>query len=73
MLYKYTAYVFDEIRIIFKPLMIAIFRICLLPKMRLPVDLEGRFTGYKCQIISDGFFSWLNFSLKGNEKKNSFV
>ena len=37
---------FDEIRIIFKPLTIAIFQLCLLPKMRLSVELEGRFTGY---------------------------
>ena len=48
MLYNYTAYVFDEIRIIFEPLTIAIFQLCLLPKMRLSVDLEGRYTGYKC-------------------------
>ena len=38
---------FDEIRIIFEPLMIAIFQLCLLPKMRLSVDHEGRFTGYR--------------------------
>ena len=38
---------FDEIRIIFEPLTIAIFQLCLLPKMRLSVDLEGRYTGYK--------------------------
>ena len=37
---------FDEIRIIFKPLTIAIFQLCLLPKMRLSVDLEGGYTGY---------------------------
>ena len=37
---------FDEIRIIFEALTIAIFQLCLLPKMRLSVDLEGRFTGY---------------------------
>ena len=35
-----------EIRVIFEPLMIAIFQSCLLPKMRLSVFLEGRFTGY---------------------------
>ena len=40
-------YLFDEIRIIFEPLRIAIFQLCLLQKMRLSVDLEGRFTGYK--------------------------
>ena len=39
---------FDEIRIIFEPLAIKNFQLCLLPKMRLSVDLEGRFTGYKC-------------------------
>ena len=37
---------FDEIGIIFEPLTIAIFQLCFLPKMRLSVDLEGRFTGY---------------------------
>ena len=42
---------FDEIGIIFEPLMIAIFQLCLLPKMRLSVDLEGRFTGYKFLIF----------------------
>ena len=38
---------FDEIAIISEPLMIAIFQLCLLPNMRLSVDLEGRYTGYK--------------------------
>ena len=38
---------FDEIRMIFEPLTIAIFQLCLLPKMRLSVDLKGRLTGYK--------------------------
>ena len=56
MLYNYTRTaagavlellcLFDEIRIIFEPLTIAIFQLRLLPKMRLSVDLEGRFTGY---------------------------
>ena len=32
--------------------MIAIFQSCLLPKMRLSVFLEGRFTGYKCKYVS---------------------
>ena len=36
-----------EIGIVFEPSMIAIFQLCLLPKMRLSVDLEGRFTGYQ--------------------------
>ena len=36
-----------KIRVIFKPLMIAIFQSCLLLKMRLSVVLEGRYTGYK--------------------------
>ena len=40
-----------EIRIIFEPLTIAIFRLCLLPKMRLSVNLEGRCTAYKNDII----------------------
>ena len=35
-----------EIRVIFELLMIAIFQSCLLPKMRLSVVREGRFTGY---------------------------
>jgi len=42
---------FDEIRIIFEPLSIAIFQLCLLPKMRLSVDLEGRYTGYTLRYI----------------------
>ena len=42
---------FDKIGIIFEPLTIAIFQFCLLPKMRLSVDLEGRFTGYKYTLI----------------------
>ena len=33
-----------EIRIVFEPSRIAIFQLCLLPKMRLSVDLEGRYT-----------------------------
>ena len=33
--------------------MIAIFQSCLLPKMRLSVVREGRFTGYKWTKISD--------------------
>ena len=37
---------FDEIGIIFEPLTIAIFQLCLLPKMRLSVVLEGRYIGY---------------------------
>ena len=45
------ALVFDEIRIIFDPLTIAIFKLCLLPKMRLSVNLEGRYTGYKHRIF----------------------
>ena len=36
-----------EIRIIFEPLTIAIFRLCLLSKMRLSVVLEGRYIGYQ--------------------------
>ena len=28
--------------------MIAIFQLCLLPKMKLSVDLEGRYIGYEC-------------------------
>ena len=35
-----------EIRIIFEPLTLAIFRLCLLLKMRLSVVLEGRYIGY---------------------------
>ena len=40
---------FGDIRIIFDPLTIANFQLCLLLKMRLSVDLEGRYTGYKTQ------------------------
>ena len=36
-----------EIRVIFEPLMIAIFQSCLLPKMKLSVVLEGRFACYQ--------------------------
>jgi hypothetical protein len=36
-----------EIRIIFEPLEIAIFQLCLLPNMRLSVVLEGRYIGYQ--------------------------
>ena len=39
------------IRVIFEPLMILIFQSCLLPKMRLSVVLEGRYTGYECKKI----------------------
>ena len=35
-----------EIRVVFEPSKIAIFQLCLLPKMRLSVDLEGRYIGY---------------------------
>ena len=38
---------------------ISIFQLCLLLKMRLSVDLEGRFTGYKCII----FFQNKNYFL----------
>ena len=39
---------------IFEPLTIAIFQLCLLPKMRLSLDLEGRYTGYKWTLKKDG-------------------
>ena len=48
-----------EIRIIFEPITIAIFRLCLLPKMRLSVDLEGRCTAYHFVSI----FSWNETSM----------
>ena len=41
---------FDENGKFFEPLTIAIFQLCLLPKMRLSVDLEGRYTGYKSTL-----------------------
>ena len=33
----------------------SIFQLCLLLKMRLSVDLEGRFTGYECIYILSSF------------------
>ena len=38
---------FDEIRIIFEPLTIAIFQLCLPPKMRILVNLKGKCIGSK--------------------------
>ena len=73
---------FDEIRIIFEPLTIAIFQLCLLLKMRLSVDLEGRYTGYKtwpCTIyhqpiviaVTDHFLSVIVYL--AYKKLNSFT
>ena len=50
MQYNYTADLMRiEIRVIFEPLkgqeQLQIFRLCLLPKMRLSVVLEGRYIG----------------------------
>ena len=53
-----------EIRIIFEPLTIAIFRLCLLPKMRLSVDLEGRCTAYQSPIYEKNFPWKMLFGLK---------
>ena len=54
MLYNYTADLMRiEIRVIFEPLTNAIFQLCLLPKMRLSVVLEGIYIGYQFDAESD--------------------
>ena len=45
-LYVFYANLFEEISIVFEPLTIAIFQLCLLPKIKSSINFEGRFTGY---------------------------
>ena len=52
---------------------IAILQSCLLPKMRLPVVLEGRFTGYKSTKIELHRIYFINKTLVNDDFKKNLI